>query len=110
MSLNSSVGSTRCRSQPLPASVCAATWHDGLVAQPSLPVSDLRRALTRARMGVEQHMVRAARAGISWREETVSELLWVSALPFVRCADFTHGEENKVGADWLWWWIDDTDE
>jgi len=26
------------------------------------------------------------------------------------CADFTHHEENVVGADWLWWWVDESGE
>ena len=68
------------------------------------------RAFTTARLAAEEHMQRAHRAGISWREETISELLWVHAHPHIFCADFTRHEESRVGADWLWWWIDDTGE
>jgi hypothetical protein len=55
-------------------------------------------------------MIGADRVGISWREETVSELIWVNAQPFVMCADFTRHEESVVGADWLWWWVDQSGE
>jgi hypothetical protein len=55
--------------------------------------------LTHARQPAEQHMVQAGRVGMSWREETISELLWVNALPFDRCADFTRHKENAVGDD-----------
>jgi hypothetical protein len=55
-------------------------------------------------------MIRADRIGISRREETISELLWVNAQPFVMCADFTHDEGKAVGADWLWWWVDGSGE
>jgi len=76
------------------------------VAQPSQSNPDLLSALAHARTVAEDHMIRADRIGISWREETISELLWVNAQPFVMCPDFTHHEENVVGADWLWWWVD----
>jgi len=78
---------------------------------PSLqPSPDLFKTLARARVVAEEHMIGADRVGISWREETVSELLWVNAQPFVRCADFSRHEESRVGADWLWWWVDDAGE
>jgi hypothetical protein len=76
------------------------------VAQPIHSNPDLLSALAHARTMAEDHMIRADRIGISWREETISELLWVNAQPFVMCADFTHHEEKVVGADWLWWWVD----
>ena len=85
-------------------------WHHQHMAKPSQSSPDLLSALTRARMVAEDHMTGANRVGISWREETISELLWVNAQPFVRCADFSRHEENVVGADWLWWWVDDRGE
>ena len=74
------------------------------------PSADLISALTRARLVAEDHMILADRIGISWREETISELLWVNAQPFVKCADFSRQEERELGADWLWWWVDRADE
>jgi hypothetical protein len=57
-------------------------------------------------MRAEEHMRGCERDGSSWREETISELVWQAARPYVMYADFTRREENAVGADWLWWWID----
>ena len=76
------------------------------MAPPLQPSPDVFNALNHARTVAEEHMIGADRVGISWREETVSELLWVNAQPFVRCADFARHEESMVGADWLWWWVD----
>jgi hypothetical protein len=76
--------------------------------------NDLPAALTAARIAVEQHVCRASQIGITWQEETVSELVWVNTrvdgrTP-VQVADFNKYEEGKVGADWLWWFVDDTGE
>lgn len=46
----------------------------------------------------------------SWREETISELVWQAARPCVMYADFARYQEAAVGADWLWWWVDDASE
>jgi len=71
---------------------------------------ELRDALMRAREAAERHMNGCERDGSSWREETISELLWQAARPYVMYADFTRHEEATVGADWLWWWVDDAGE
>lgn len=71
---------------------------------------DLLAAFTRARKRVEDHMIGCERDGSAWREETVSEMLWQAARPYVMYADFKRHEEAKVGADWLWWWVDDSGE
>ena len=92
------------------ASARRARWHDEHVVQPTQPNPDLVNALAHARTVAEDHMIRADHAGNSWREETISELLWLHAQPFVMCADFTRHEESMVGADWLWWWVDDSGE
>lgn len=55
-------------------------------------------------------MTGCERDGSSWREETISELVWQAARPWVMYADFTRHEEAAVGADWLWWWVDATGE
>lgn len=78
--------------------------------QPILPQANLLTALSRARAAAEDHMIKCERDGTSWREETISELVWVNARPFVMYADFTRRQERAVGADWLWWWVDDSSE
>lgn len=70
----------------------------------------LLAAFTWARNRAEQHMIGCERDGSSWREETISELVWQAARPHVMYADFTRRQEAAVGADWLWWWVDDTGE
>jgi hypothetical protein len=87
-----------------------ASWHDKHVAESLQSSPDVLTALTYARTVAEDHMIRADRAGISWREETISELLWVNAQPYILCADFARHEESVVGADWLWWWLDSSGE
>ncbi|HVX19910.1 MAG TPA: hypothetical protein VHB02_01030 [Acidimicrobiales bacterium] len=67
---------------------------------------DLHAAFVRARKRAEHHMIGCERDGSSWREETISELVWQAARPYVTYADFTRHQEAAVGADWLWWWID----
>lgn len=63
-------------------------------------------ALSRGKAAVDEHIALAEEFDSSWREETASEILWVHTAPFVRYADFTRREENAIGADWLWWWVD----
>ncbi len=55
-------------------------------------------------------MLESERDSSSWREETVSELVWHAARPYVMYAEFNHQQEAAVGADWLWWWVDENGE
>jgi len=70
------------------------------------PGVDLLAAFARARKRAERHMIGCERDGSSWREETISELVWQAARPYVMYADFTRRQEAAVGADWLWWWVE----
>jgi hypothetical protein len=81
-----------------------------MTAMTSAVPPDLHAAFSRARKVAEQHMVGCERDGSSWREETVSELIWQAARPYATYADFTRRQESAIGADWLWWWIDETEE
>jgi len=80
-------------------------WDDQGVS-PTDGVPDLLDALSRGRTAVDEHTSLAEEFESSWREETASEILWVHSAPFVRYADFTRQQESRVGADWLWWWVD----
>ncbi len=55
-------------------------------------------------------MVDSDRCGDIWHENTVSDIVRVKAAPAVTSMRFSGRQENKVGADWLWWWIDTTGE
>jgi hypothetical protein len=73
-------------------------------------VPDLRSSFARARRFAEEHMTLAEDCGSSWREETISEIVWTRAYPFVKFADFSRHQESRIGADWLWWWLDASGE
>lgn len=46
------------------------------------------------------------RAGLTWHEETVTDVLLQHTWPLLRGITFNRNQEGDVGADWLWWWID----
>lgn len=48
--------------------------------------------------------------GLGWSEETVTELSIGAGLPFVKPIPFNRNQEGQVGADWLWWWLDNATE
>ncbi len=42
----------------------------------------------------------------TWKETDVTALLLRHASPEIEVYPFTGPQEGKLGADWLWWWID----
>lgn len=74
------------------------------------PPSLLLEALTRIRLRAEEHMDELDRAGLTWSEETVTEISLPAGLPFVKPIVFNRAQESVVGADWLWWWLDSSSE
>ncbi len=71
---------------------------------------DVAEALIRARLRAEAHMGTADEAGFPWGEETVTEILLAAAHPQFVSVVFNKHQEGRVGADWLWWWVDDSGE
>jgi hypothetical protein len=73
---------------------------------------DVREGLAAGRKAVDSHVAVRAAQGHDAREDTLTEiLLSVAAVPGrVRYAQFNQNEEGLVGADWLWWFVDDTGE
>jgi len=55
-------------------------------------------------------MSRRETQGHSWDEVTATQQLCMAASPPIVYAEFTGTQEDGVGADWLWWWIDTTGE
>ncbi|MGV1009497.1 MAG: hypothetical protein ACOYBY_12915 [Dermatophilaceae bacterium] len=55
-------------------------------------------------------MRRADDAGLVWGEETITELILANAHPEILSVPFNKRQERHVGADWLWWWVDDMGE
>ena len=48
-------------------------------------------------------------AGDGWSEETITEVSVIEGRPHVQVVEFNKQQEGRgVGADYLWWWIDDS--
>jgi hypothetical protein len=80
-----------------------------LVAVDQLLAGQLRLP-QRGAQRAENHMIDADAAQIVWAEETVTELVLAGAHPEVTTVTFTKRQEGCVGADWLWWWLDEAGE
>lgn len=72
--------------------------------------TELLEAFSRARVSAFGCMERAESLELTWHEETITDLVLAEVPPHVTVAPFTRREEARVGADWLWWWLDDVDE
>ncbi|WP_345763380.1 hypothetical protein [Diaminobutyricibacter sp. McL0608] len=71
-------------------------------------VGDVARAFRHGREAAAQHMRRADEVGFSWHEETVTDLLLTRVGRTVFTRTFSKREEGKNGADWVWWWVDES--
>lgn len=66
----------------------------------------LHAALRKGRMAVDGY-VRDSRAAFQeWTEETATEMLSIGVAPHVVTIKTSRAQESRMGADWLWWWID----
>ncbi len=65
-----------------------------------------------ARIVAQRHMRTRVEHGGMWDERTVTHLLLAEAheVGQIRYAEFTQPEEREVGADWIWWFIDRSNE
>lgn len=72
--------------------------------------ADVRDALTSGRQAVDAHVASRARQGHDAKEESLTEILLVTAGDTLRYVEFSRHDEAKVGADWLWWFVDETGE
>jgi hypothetical protein len=71
---------------------------------------ELLAAFNRARQAAEIHMLDSDADQVSWHEETVTDLLLRAASPQLSYYPFHRRQEARVGADWLWWWVDSSGE
>jgi len=67
----------------------------------------LAAALRDARVSVLDHWERREAGGHGADEELLTHLLLDAAEPLVHYVDFNRRQEGVVGADWLWWFVDD---
>ena len=64
-------------------------------------------AFGRVRVAAEQYMDERDRTGLGWVEESVTDIAVHKGLPEVRIVQFNRQQEGGgVGADYLWWWLD----
>lgn len=47
---------------------------------------------------------------MEWHEETITDIFLLTVRPYVMFETFSKKHESRIGADWLWWWIDATGE
>jgi hypothetical protein len=66
----------------------------------------MREALAVARLSVEAHWSRRTDQGHEPDEEELTNMLLASAGDVVKYAQFNRQQEAKLGADWLWWFVD----
>lgn len=69
--------------------------------------ADVLKAFTRVRVAAEEFMDARDRADLGWVEESVTDVAVYKGLPEVRVVQFNRQQEGRgIGADYLWWWLD----
>ncbi|WP_307467667.1 hypothetical protein [Microbacterium sp. SORGH_AS_0505] len=71
---------------------------------------DVVAAFRAARLAAEEHMIAMDDAGSTWHETTITGIVLQHAHPTVKFVDFSQRQEGTTGADWLWWWVDESGE
>lgn len=71
---------------------------------------DVGAAFRAARLAAEEHMIAMDDAGSTWHETTITGIVLQHAHPTVKFVDFSQRQEGATGADWLWWWVDESGE
>jgi len=67
----------------------------------------IRRSLKSAREDVDRFDRRVRSQGNDPQEETLTDILLAACGDSVRYARFNRPQEGRVGADWLWWFVDE---
>lgn len=70
----------------------------------------LSAVMAAARVEVASRVARKSEQGADANEELLTEWLLDAAWPSVEYVTFNRREEGVVGADWLWWFLDETGE
>ncbi|MFI6495587.1 DUF6615 family protein [Streptomyces sp. NPDC050564] len=66
-----------------------------------------RAALVRRRTAVDTFTSKwLSQGNATWAEETATDLLLMAVHPELSYVAFNRYEESRVGADWLWWFVD----
>ncbi|MCX5115400.1 hypothetical protein OOK13_44670 [Streptomyces sp. NBC_00378] len=68
--------------------------------------ADLRKALVRGREAVDETTRFWLTVNGRWDEEVATARLCERSAPFLQPITFNRAQEARLGADWLWWFID----
>ncbi|QIK74754.1 DUF6615 family protein [Nocardioides piscis] len=77
-------------------------------ADPSPFIETLHEALVTVRQSAEAEMDKLDIQGLTWHEDHITQTCWSAGWPVLKVVPFTQPQEGVVGADWLWWWVDDS--
>ncbi|KUN59238.1 hypothetical protein AQJ54_39940 [Streptomyces griseorubiginosus] len=69
---------------------------------------DLHAALVLGREAVDEFVTASLLITGKWAEETVTDILYTRAAPRLRPVPFNRNQEGLIGADWLWWWVEES--
>lgn len=72
--------------------------------------SAVHEAFLRATAQAETEMSQLLALEEGWEEEYITQRLCLAVVPEVRYARFNKQQEGRVGADYIWWWVDRSDE
>ncbi|MFJ1458685.1 hypothetical protein [Nocardia sp. N2S4-5] len=61
-----------------------------------------------ARIHAGRHMAACEQTGLRWSETTITEIVTAHTSRAVNVVPFTQRAEALSGADWVWWWVDNT--
>jgi hypothetical protein len=53
-------------------------------------------------------MAACEEVGLRWGETTITEIVLSRTAKAIIVAPFTQRAESTSGADWIWWWLDDS--
>lgn len=67
-------------------------------------------AFGRGRLALDAYVRLSASQDHTWNEESATERLIMAAHPEVEYTTFSRAQEDVIGADWLWWFVDDSGE
>ncbi|WP_142211853.1 hypothetical protein [Streptomyces sp. SLBN-118] len=72
--------------------------------------SNVHEAFLRATAQVEKEMSQLLALEGGWEEEYITQRLCLAVVPEVRYARFNKRQEGRLGADYIWWWLDRSGE
>lgn len=69
-------------------------------------VSQVHGAFIRATEAAERDMGILTAQGQPWKEERITTTFCMNLVPQIRYTEFNRNQEGRIGADYIWWWLD----